>query len=1019
MRPPVVLVHGAYDNAVGAWLSSSKLGESLPSKTLPSLLEKAGFVPFLVDYEATNGKSGQGERSSFWYNRFVVWNNGHTGWLKGHDAFIENSKEASGWLTDIGIEKARSGGINQALEYFRNELKIAATRADVVGHSMGGLLARVYASDSIPSLVNDKQSTGKPGALNKCNTRTPYNPEYRRPDNFGRGDINRLITIGTPHHGSELPEIFNLITLQEIEGAGLKSQLMRTAAYYASWLRASKTADTAATVDLTRESCALQRIGKTDVRSHAMAGVTSAAALDDPVYGNYLQDFELIASLFYYNRELLQELFKQLADDFAWDKKSTDEKLRDFEDLLASEYTEWIKLEKNASDGWISESANKTVSVPHIVVQHLINLIFRFDKNDSTVRVDSQLAGLAPDSPFVTLISEENTDKAVKQSVLHSFEPRYPLIQHKLVELLWSSPEKRFADSLPPAGQKLKPHPFPDNFGVDLKLTGSFAKKWSGMDFRHADAYLKIAIDKKVVILARPVNPDSTELIIRGAATKGMNVKGKSSNWGPQKGYIPVEQRYSKLWRTAGNDRDKEVEEFNKKTKALLKAEKSDYQDSKGNPIAIGRQLKHSWNGNAYSVWMDPKFKDAEQSIYLCRGEPANSDSVVRYEKGKDDAHSEEKTDIKRKSLERPCDCHEWFDWRTTETGFDIKNKPMTPRQPDRCEDLRPLQVLADNTHPDKAFLTADYDLLTTGFLCPQGKNTPLDACQATLKINKPEAVKDEKDPTCIAGSTEMVNAEYMKGYPPEPMPCLDPQTGLITVAQVELLKALNQAVQDTGYTGGKVSHHGPETQFFASPYVDYPITAFDPGIPGLPETARILSIPKGIKGFRDIHLKRFYEEKIRQGYWLYPNPAGSANWHWQERGTKDKWRGWFYDDAPNLRKTNKDVEQIPQPPCVQREVKRRKEEPQTAVIECKQEVVETAAHEGGDNNPDGGESLEQKIKHHLARLGYIRESATDKLPLGALKQVIELYGLDYGFPTNGKPSLELLESLTSAKPRW
>ena len=89
----------------------------------------------------------------------------------------------------------RIGGISQALRFYRDELDLASTQAIVVGHSMGGLLARVWASKA-------------------------YNPTYRRPENFNQGDIDLLLTLNTPHHGSELVELKDAFLKTEVEGEG-------------------------------------------------------------------------------------------------------------------------------------------------------------------------------------------------------------------------------------------------------------------------------------------------------------------------------------------------------------------------------------------------------------------------------------------------------------------------------------------------------------------------------------------------------------------------------------------------------------------------------------------------------------------------------------------------------------------------------------------------------------------------------------------------------------------------------
>jgi hypothetical protein len=58
--------------------------------------------------------------------------------------------------------------------------QIAATQVDFVGHSMGGLLGRIYAGNGNPAV------------------------SYQRPENLGLGDIHKFITLDTPHFGSVL-----------------------------------------------------------------------------------------------------------------------------------------------------------------------------------------------------------------------------------------------------------------------------------------------------------------------------------------------------------------------------------------------------------------------------------------------------------------------------------------------------------------------------------------------------------------------------------------------------------------------------------------------------------------------------------------------------------------------------------------------------------------------------------------------------------------------------------------------
>lgn len=69
----------------------------------------------------------------------------------------------------------------------------------------------------------------------------------------------------------------------------------------------------------------------------------------------------------------------------------------------------------------------------------------------------------------------------------------------------------------------------------------------SNMVPAHVNALVEVAARRDEVLLFRAVNPDATRLIDAHFATKGMTVKGKSADWGPHAGMIPVDQKFSKL----------------------------------------------------------------------------------------------------------------------------------------------------------------------------------------------------------------------------------------------------------------------------------------------------------------------------------------------------------------------------------------------------------------------------------------------------------------------------------------
>lgn len=88
-------------------------------------------------------------------------------------------------------------------------IRYAATRADVIGHSMGGQLARTYVSTvdwnfygTLNRTRGGVQTAWEPALF--LRTGAFGNRHYLRPDNWGAGDIRRFVPIGSPFRGSSL-----------------------------------------------------------------------------------------------------------------------------------------------------------------------------------------------------------------------------------------------------------------------------------------------------------------------------------------------------------------------------------------------------------------------------------------------------------------------------------------------------------------------------------------------------------------------------------------------------------------------------------------------------------------------------------------------------------------------------------------------------------------------------------------------------------------------------------------------
>jgi pimeloyl-ACP methyl ester carboxylesterase len=131
VRPPLLLVHGLWASRKG-WPSfwTRKPEDS--------------YITYLADYEPT------------------------------HDAsFTTNWPKVQSFIFTT-LEMARMAGY-------------AATQADVVAHSMGGILTRFYAASK----------------------------QYIRPDNFNKGDIHRFITLDTPHGGSSFGNLLVALHSQD------------------------------------------------------------------------------------------------------------------------------------------------------------------------------------------------------------------------------------------------------------------------------------------------------------------------------------------------------------------------------------------------------------------------------------------------------------------------------------------------------------------------------------------------------------------------------------------------------------------------------------------------------------------------------------------------------------------------------------------------------------------------------------------------------------------------------------
>lgn len=85
-------------------------------------------------------------------------------------------------------------------------------------------------------------------------------------------------------------------------------------------------------------------------------------------------------------------------------------------------------------------------------------------------------------------------------------------------------------------------------------ILASYQHRENGMTMEDMTACGRVATQSQEVIIFRSTGPWSQRWIQRNYPTKNFHVKGKSSDWGPQAGFVPYLGKYSKV----GGDAEKE-----------------------------------------------------------------------------------------------------------------------------------------------------------------------------------------------------------------------------------------------------------------------------------------------------------------------------------------------------------------------------------------------------------------------------------------------------------------------------
>ncbi len=458
VRAPVILQHGTYDNADYCWRQypqdEIEIADYPPDHgSMYDFLLGQGFrlpdgkpAVFTVNYEneIVNG-----------YTRGKFMSSG----LQKHERTVEVDGESVGSSSFVNLSHVlweNPGGIRDAIQEYR-KAGLAATQADVICHSLGGLVARLHIRGAHlfnrgPQKDNELPDPSKP---------VEQTVWYYRPDNFMKGDVHRLITLCTTHKGSDAPGMlipYQVLSEQKDARAllGLEAHapiptlraadltepgdigiLDRKLVEVLLHFVAKDTGMGGAFIDQQPGSKALGAIGPTPVPSHAIAGICQDEDLDT-FKGFYWERLRKIYLLTPYDiiERVLRTRRHGSASYAALVKAG---RLQD-------------RAEQATRATMFSGSTAPPGSVPEFKLKNTLgvfrSVIFGNQTNDCTVRLESALGGLTP-----------GKDATIIDHVLHGYAPTYPAVQKRILELLRGGFQDFNPAGFPPAGGQTQDEP--------------------------------------------------------------------------------------------------------------------------------------------------------------------------------------------------------------------------------------------------------------------------------------------------------------------------------------------------------------------------------------------------------------------------------------------------------------------------------------------------------------------------------------------------------------------------------
>ena len=330
----------------------------------------------------------------------------------------------------------------------------------------------------------------------------------------------------------------------------------------------------------------------------------------------------------------------------------------------------------------------------------------------------------------------------------------------------------------------------PDNPQADL-ITGEEAIRGSGLPAAVIEHWKKVARENSALIAVRPVNTDAADLIDLGLGggtqigTKGLDVHGKSSDFGPQAGLIPFDAALSKI---LGNS--EKVAVGNRNNQQSIIKEGISAQVLTMDRAALERRFEA---GRVASL------TEAENGVLLA--------TSTRQVNGRDLTFEYRMTPDENGlfSLEYRSESY------ATETGQDEYNT------------FRPLQVIAQNGR----LLTADADLFALYKKIEDVARPDLTQVVETDQLLQQRGSTLEAEagtPAALTPIERFRNAgrQIMNGLDQKSRATFNPQTGRMTAYQKAIIDQLNEA------SDVQLVNHGTEQDNSRFPEVDNNILFVD-----------------------------------------------------------------------------------------------------------------------------------------------------------------------------------------------